>query len=972
MTLDLIMSNSSVKLPESPVLVPTLRATARRSILAHDDFVKWLFDDPDVQPQFRKKARHQLQSLLAYGYAKGSKSVLGEARGWLRAPLGGTGGFQFYLWYATHTTSAGNAFGLTNREVLVRVVRHHDETSRGLDAEAREQYSLLTEKDLDVTSTDDSMYSETQRRVVGPQAAPIQIIRGYPGSGKTTSLFLSYLHAQPGRALYLTHSGLLANSAREFFDAFSPEDVSVEVMRFDELLDYLRDDPPNTNQILTPSDGADRLMEMLKSSNNKWHELVGDRKDDWYAELHAFAAGRNLPMEFRQTPGNEGILLDAKAYTQLREREIGSEAEEIAQILEPLRSRSDLVELFRGPIRSRELLQSQFEPPPPRLENLVTVLVDEVQDLTPVELLLVFNVIARSANASGRLPRIVLAGDESQTVRPSGFEWPVVNDLIQLVFGDRVVRREEIPLDENMRSSAQIATFVEATRDQYLKFMKRDRPGGINYTRANESLNGRLMYCQLKTDEDMNKLSELMAQLPGSVIAYPGHRLPGDLSPEVAGRTRTANEVKGLDFDTVVLLDAGARQKQLDELLDKQGSRPSSGVAARVLADQYRVAASRATENLILVDRGSESLQSVVEGLSRKAGLESLEVVAVDDISVLLGGELNPEDVIRDLLEEVRRVVSDDPHRARQRYNSAKRQLERARLTQTISDDIVNESKRLGCVTAIANVVNVLDLSSEQRKHLSDEAIQGVPNPALSDAVDALFVLRSDATRSLTEQVVQALRTSSSSLDQIKLEMPEVARFQEQQLRYWIDQCEKTLTPGRNRTRERQAAEAVKAVTEMLKPRFAGYDEVSDNIIGRWAEGVINQEQFDDGLMLLRELEVRRPALEAVALRGLKKYREAALAYAEAGDYRQAVLMARQLPDHSLATELAAKGDQSLIDETMWVVQLLRAAEPLPTGVVPLTEAEQSRLLVASRTAATASGQPAGSAGPSSGRTRPR
>lgn len=972
MSLDLAMINTSVKLPEAPVATPTLRSTARRTILVHDDFVKWLLDGAEVQPQFRKKARHQLQSLLAYGYAKGSKSVLGEARGWLRAPLGGSGGFQFYLWYATHTTSIGKAFGLTEREVLVRVVRHHDETSRGLDAEARESYTVLTERDIDVTSTDDSTYSETQRSVVGPEVAPIQIIRGYPGSGKTTSLFLSYLHARPGRALYLTHSGLLADSARQFFDAFSPEDVSVEVMRFDELLDYLRDDPPDTNQILTPSDGADRMMRMLESSNNKWHQLVGDRKDDWYAELHAFAAGRNLPIAFRELSESAGVLLDSKAYVKLRKSEIGTEAEEIAQILEPLSSRPDLVELFRGPVRSRELLMSQFEPPPPRLEDLVTVLVDEVQDLTPIELLLVFNVISRSANASGKLPRIVLAGDESQTVRPSGFEWPVINELIQLVFGDRVERRDEIPLDENMRSSAQIATFVEATRDQYLKFMKRDRPGGINYTRVNETLNGRLMYCHLATDDDTSKLGDLMAELPRSVIVYPGHRLPSDLPVDVADRTRIANEVKGLDFDTVVLLDAGQRQKALDELLSRQDSRPSSGVAARVLADQYRVAASRATENLILVDRGPVSLQSVVEGLSRKAGLESLEVVPVDDISVLLGDELNPEDVIRNLLEEVRRLVSDDPKRARQRFLSAKRQLERARLTQTIADDVVEEARRLGCVTAIANVVHVRDLTSDQRKHLSDEAVQSVPNPKLSDALEALFALRIDATPSLTEHVIQALMTSSSNLDQIKLLLPEVARFQEQQLRYWIDQCGKDLTPGRSRTRERQAVLAVKAVIATLKPRFSGYEETCDNIIGRWAEGVINQEQFEDGLALLRELETRRPAVEGAALRGLKKHREAAMAFADAGEYRQAVLMAREIPDHPLATELASKGDQALIDETMWVVQLLRAAEPLPTGVVPLTEAESSRLASAVRPATSSSGSRATLGDPSGGRKRPR
>ncbi|MFM7081662.1 MAG: hypothetical protein ACKOYI_06820, partial [Actinomycetota bacterium] len=61
-----------------------------------------------------------------------------------------------------------------------------------------------------------------------------------------------------------------------------------------------------------------------------------------------------------------------------------------------------------------------------------------------------------------------------------------------------------------------------------------------------------------------------------------------------------------------------------------------------------------------------------------------------------------------------------------------------------------------------------------------------------------------------------------------------------------------------------------------------------------------------------------------------------------------------------------------LFDETMWVVQLLRAAEPLPTGVVPLTEAEQSRLLATTRNPASATGSRTTSGDLSGGRKRPR
>jgi len=53
-------------------------------------------------------------------------------------------------------------------------------------------------------------------------------------------------------------------------------------------------------------------------------------------------------------------------------------------------------------------------------------------------------------------------------------------------------------------------------------------------------------------------------------------------------------------------------------------------------------------------------------------------------------------------------------------------------------------------------------------------------------------------------------------------------------------------------------------------------------------------------------------------------------------------------------------------------VQLLRAAEPLPTGVVPLTEAEHSHLASAVRPASSSPGLRATPGDPSGGRKRPR
>jgi hypothetical protein len=171
-----------------------------------------------------------------------------------------------------------------------------------------------------------------------------------------------------------------------------------------------------------------------------------------------------------------------------------------------------------------------------------------VQDLTYIEAFTLLNVVARIAVADGRFPRLVLAGDESQTVRPTAFQWGWLKDLITAVLGSGV-SIEDISLDQNMRSPLQIAKFVEATRQQYSKFDKSDRPSGMTYTEVNDARIGRVRYCAVETDEQMDSILELFEQLPNSRLVYPGFSVPDEISSDEDLRSVvfTAEEVKGLD-----------------------------------------------------------------------------------------------------------------------------------------------------------------------------------------------------------------------------------------------------------------------------------------------------------------------------------------------------------------------------------------------------------------------------------------
>ena len=196
-----------------------------------------------------------------------------------------------------------------------------------------------------------------------------------------------------------------------------------------------------------------------------------------------------------------------------------------------------------------------------------------------------------------------MAGDESQTVRPTDFKWAWLKNLLTTVFGADL-EIKDTHLDENLRSPKLIGQFIEATQVQYQNFNKGDRPSGISYTKNNDAEVGRLIYCQLRDEKEWQSLVQLFAQIPRSCLVYPGFAVPEGLVALSEGlmNIETAEDVKGRDFDVVGLIDAGKSQKVLSNLYEERETNKYVDVFGRTLADQYRVAASRSAEKLVLID----------------------------------------------------------------------------------------------------------------------------------------------------------------------------------------------------------------------------------------------------------------------------------------------------------------------------------------------------------------------------------
>ena len=115
-------------------------------------------------------------------------------------------------------------------------------------------------------------------------------------------------------------------------------------------------------------------------------------------------------------------------------------------------------------------LRRRREAPLADLGDFDCIAIDEAQDLTPLESL----VVVELAAATGTNATVLVAGDEAQTVRPTDFEWGWFQDL----FHHRLSSPVDFKLQTNLRSPRRIAILVNRVWDLYGAIAKSERPGG--------------------------------------------------------------------------------------------------------------------------------------------------------------------------------------------------------------------------------------------------------------------------------------------------------------------------------------------------------------------------------------------------------------------------------------------------------------------------------------------------------------
>ena len=367
--------------------------------------------------------------------------------------------------------------------------------------------------------------------------APLVVI-GSAGSGKT-AVTLARLREAEGRVLYVTLSAYLAQSARALYAAHGFENPKQEVdfLSFRELLETLR--VPPGREVTLPAFAAwcERHRQALR--------LLGD--------LDAQA----LFEEFRGVIGAQpGGPLPLADYLALGARQslLNAAQRELAH---------GLFQRYRAWLAEAGLYDSNLVAHTWRCEIAQSqepvydfVIIDEVQDLTPVQLALVLALLKMPGH-------FMLCGDSHQIVHPNFFSWSAMKSLFWHGLAGEAAQRQPLQLlQANYRNTRVVTDLANRLlKIKQARFGSVDRESNF-LVRSTAAEVGKVLLMSAK-DAAVKALDAATRQSAQYAVIV----LRDDDKQAARERFHTplvfsVHEAKGLEYPHVLLIDLVSSQRQ--------------------------------------------------------------------------------------------------------------------------------------------------------------------------------------------------------------------------------------------------------------------------------------------------------------------------------------------------------------------------------------------------------------------------
>ncbi len=361
------------------------------------------------------------------------------------------------------------------------------------------------------------------------------IIIGSAGSGKT-ALTLEKLKLLKGKILYTSLSPYLVENASQLYSSFGYENGRHEVS-FLSFYEYL-----STLAMPEGKEADFTSFERWISRYTQSHKI----KDAYsvFEEIKGVITGSTISSAF----------LSKEEYLALGVKQsifVGPERESIYDLFLKYRSWVAEGEYFDSNMQSYALLDKVV----PCYDYVV---IDEVQDLTNVQLML----ILRSLHIQGNF---VLCGDSNQIVHPNFFSWAQVKTLFyHLDLQSSIITRV---LNVNYRNTPEVTTIANQ-----LLLIKNTRFGSIDKESTylvipNSEVNGEVEFLENnpKSNTEMNTKTNLSTKF--AVLVLRNEDKAAARKFYTTPLLFSIQEAKGLEYENIILFNPiSTYEKEFKEL----------------------------------------------------------------------------------------------------------------------------------------------------------------------------------------------------------------------------------------------------------------------------------------------------------------------------------------------------------------------------------------------------------------------
>ncbi|HWC96674.1 MAG TPA: hypothetical protein VG456_07990 [Candidatus Sulfopaludibacter sp.] len=882
-----------------------------------------------------RRAALLMQRLLVNLNRQYYKPTQGENRGWRRSPLGGNHGSHYYAWWAPRGAAPLKATedfeGAPEGAIFLRDIRHHDD-HRLLKPHSPDDYLLVEAKELHSADFLPEPWTQNQARFAAARQK-IRVLKGFPGSGKTTALWHAAEMAGKDQILYLTYSAELANLASEHFDRFAPGQKKFRVETFAQLVRQIVGSDAPYQPV-----GQTRAA-FIKAVSGFSASILGpwlNEKGALYEEMHAHLIGAALPVvcgRFQPVPDRR---ISSREYRDLRQRSINrTAAESVVEVADMLRKRipAPLEQTFFPELDlAWKAVQKILADGAPEFAAFDCLALDEAQDLTPIECQVVVELATKL-----KRPVVLVAGDEAQTVRPTDFEWGWFQDMLHHRMGQPM----ETKLQINLRSPQRIAALVNRVWDLYGAIAKHERPGGSGLAEIDANAGDQIIYCIGSAGPELDELLTTLTEREGLAVIVVGDEVPSYVPERLRDRILTTFEAKGLDFQSVCILDGG---KAVDRISMSRGYGRGvevEGLTKRLAIDQLRVALSRPAERLYWLEvNPSEPARHAAEAML-KFGDRVYPLVPAGLMKCLEEEALDPEERVRLCESDARQLMDTRPVLAWSRAQQAVALLGEKGGKLSVTDPAARKSAYLTlCQVSVHLALGHVHLPRELgQMDLFLEGAQAADQasrPGLSTAIMSVGTcIRHHSTMNDA-----AIRILARSLVAFEKDLEEwLVRELQPRSAEWILALEKDMEKMPS-----LVYDTLPVLYRLFRPAEAA------ERIGQLRDEAIQQHlllrQYDMAQALLHETESPDPKLIAACHEGMGQLTKAADEFLAAGSPADALRCYRKVPDFDKTLELLADlPDHPARQSLEWVRQMRDLAAQRPAEFGKQVLPEEKKLL---------------------------